>query len=175
MKARTETRKTKGNHEDSKTRRDFVVTNTCWQLEYSIDVEVSRTFAWSWRTDIQTWDDPPATFMIDGPFAAGTWGTTHVPGQPPVRWQIRDVRPGEAFTIDVPLDGAVVSFEWRFEAMSSRRTRMTQLIVLSGDNATAYEDQVRSSFGATLADGMKRIAAAIVTSASLQRKPESAE
>ena len=39
---------------------------------------------------------------------------------------------------------------------------MTQRIVLRGDNAVAYEDQVRVAFGATLADGMKRIADALV-------------
>jgi len=35
---------------------------------------------------------------------------------------------------------------------------MTQRIVLSGDNAAAYADQVKEGFGPTLADGMKRIA-----------------
>jgi len=142
------------------------VKSIAWQLEHSIEVEVSPSFAWDWRTDIKNWDDPPAQFLLDGPFAAGTWGTTRLPGQAPVRWQIRDVRSGEAFTIDVPLDRAVMSSEWLFDAMSKRRTRITQRIVLWGDNATAYEDQVRVSFGATLADGMKRIADALLTAAS---------
>jgi len=84
----------------------------------------------------------------------------------PLRWQIRDVRPGEAFTIDMPLDRAVLSFEWFFDAISNRRTRITQRIVLWGDNATAYEEQVRASFGSTLADGMKRIADALLAAAS---------
>jgi hypothetical protein len=57
---------------------------------------------------------------------------------------------------------AVLSFEWVFDAMSDRRTRITQRIVLSGDNATAYADQVRVGFGSTLPDGMKRIADAFV-------------
>src|SRR5438046_2407880 len=66
--------------------------NIACQLEHSVDAEVSPSFAWNWRTDIKNWDDPPAQFQLDGPFASGSWGTTLLPGQEPLRWQIRDVR-----------------------------------------------------------------------------------
>jgi len=138
------------------------MTNVACQLEHAIDVGVSPEFAWSWRTDIRNWDDPPAEFQLEGPFAAGSWGLTILPGQEPVRWQIGDVRSGEAFTIVMALDDALISFEWLFEAVSRHRTRITQRIMLSGDNAPAYVDQVQAGFGATLADGMKRIADAMV-------------
>ena len=78
-----------------------------------------------------------------------------------MRWQLRDVRPGAAFIIELPLDGAAMSFEWLFDAVSNHRTRITQRILLWGDNATAYVNQVQAGFGATLADGMKRIADAL--------------
>jgi hypothetical protein len=78
-----------------------------------------------------------------------------------LRWQIRDVRPEVAFIIEMPLDGAVMAFEWLFDALSNHRTRITQRIVLSGDNATAYVNQVQAGFGANLPDGMKRIADAM--------------
>jgi hypothetical protein len=58
----------------------------------------------------------------------------------------------------------VLSFEWRFEAISANRTRMTQRIVLSGDNAAAYESIIRARFESTLADGMKRIAEVMASS-----------
>lgn len=138
------------------------MTNIACQLEHSIEAEVSPAFAWSWRTDINTWDDPPAQFQLDGPFARGSWGTTRLPGQEPIRWQLRDVRPGASFIIEMLLDRAVLSIEWLFDAVSNRRTRITQRIVLSGDNAAAYADQVRAGFGSTLADGMNRIADALV-------------
>ena len=48
--------------------------NIACQLEHSIEAEVSPAFAWSWRTDIKNWDDPPAQFQLDGPFAKGSWG-----------------------------------------------------------------------------------------------------
>jgi len=137
--------------------------NVC-QLEHSVDVDVSPAFAWNWRTDIKNWDDPPAHFELDGPFIKGSSGITRLPGREPIRWHIRDVRPGTSFIIDMPLDRAVLSFEWLFDAVANR-TRITQRIVLSGDNAAAYADQVRVSFGSTLADGMKRVADALVTAA----------
>jgi hypothetical protein len=137
------------------------MTNIACQLEHSVEVEVSPSFAWNCRTDITTWDDPPAQFLLDGPFASGTWGTTLLPEQEPLRWQIRDVLPGAAFIIEVPLDGAVISFEWLFDAVSNHQTRITQRIVLWGDNASAYVNQVQDGFGANLAAGMKRIADAM--------------
>jgi hypothetical protein len=78
-----------------------------------------------------------------------------------VRWQIRAVRPGVAFIIDIPLDGAVTSCEWGFDAVSNHRTRITQRIVLWGTNAKAYVNDVQAGFGSTLADGMKKIADAL--------------
>jgi hypothetical protein len=135
--------------------------NIACQLEHSVEAEVSPSFAWGWRTDIKNWDDPPAQFRLDGPFANGSWGTTLFPGQEPLRWQIRDVRPRVAFIIEMPLDGAVISFEWFFDAVSNHRTRITQRIVLSGDNAREYVNQVQAGFGSNLSDGMKRIADAM--------------
>jgi hypothetical protein len=137
------------------------MNNVACKLEFSVVAEVSPSFAWNWRTDVPNWDDPPAQFQLDGPFATDSWGTTLLPGQEPLRWQIRDVRSGEAFTIEVPLDGAVIAFEWLFDAVCNHRTRITQRIILSGDNATAYVNQVQSGFGSNLADGMRRIADAM--------------
>ena len=142
------------------------MTNIACQLEHSVEVEVSPAVAWTWRTNIKNWDDPPAQFQLDGPFAEGSWGTTRVPGQDPRRWRIRDVQPGASFVIEMLLDRAVLSFEWLFDAASNDRTRITQRIVLSGDNAAAYADQVRAGFGSTLPDGMKRIADALARAAS---------
>jgi hypothetical protein len=139
------------------------MTEIAVQLELSVEADASPAFAWNWRTDIKNWDDPPAQFELDGPFAEGARGTTRLPGQEPIHWHIRDVRPGASFIIVMPLDRAILSFEWLFDAMSDRRTRITQRIVLSGDNAAAYADQVRASFSSTLADGMKRLVDALVT------------
>jgi hypothetical protein len=145
------------------------MNDVVYQVEHSVEVPVSPAFAWDWRTDVKNWDDPPAQFQLDGPFAAGSWGTTQLPGQEPLRWQIRDVRPGRSFVIEMRLDGATLSFEWRFEAVSDRNTSLSQRIVLAGDNAAAYAPQVRAAFGSNLPDGMGRIAAAIAVAAASTR------
>src|SRR5262249_42594752 len=140
-----------------------------YQVEHSVEAPVSPAFAWDWRTDVKNWDDLPAQFQLDGPFAAGSWGTTRLPGQEPLRWQIRDVQPGRSFVIDMPLDRATLSFEWRFDAVADQRTRLWQRIVLVGDNGAAYAAQVRAAFGSSLADGMNRIAAALAAAAAATR------
>lgn len=99
---------------------------------------------------MRNWDDPPAQFALDGPFAASSQGTTLLPGQEPLRWRISDVQPGQSYTLETQLERAMLSFEWCFDAVSDRRTRLTQRIVLSGDNAAAYAQEVEGSFGANL-------------------------
>src|SRR5262249_11731971 len=144
------------------------MTNIACQLQYSVEVEVSCSFAWTWRTNVANWNDPPAQFQLHGGFASGSWGTTTMPGQEPIRWRLREVRPEQSFVIEMPLDGALLMFEWIFEPMTPHRTRITQRIILSGDNATAYADQVQAGFGSTLDQGMRRIADALVAAGSKQ-------
>lgn len=127
-------------------------------LEHSIETEVSASFAWKYRTDIATWNDPPATFQLNGPFAEGARGTTLMPGHDPLTWWIRDVHTGATFAIEMPLDRATLRFEWDLTAVSDRRTKLTQRIILSGSNAIAYRDQIQTGFGPTLAHGMAKLA-----------------
>jgi hypothetical protein len=133
-----------------------------WKLEHSVEADVSPSFAWSFRTDIRNWNDPPAEFSLDGPFAAGAQGTTLVPGQEPFHWCIREVRPGKSFLIEMQLDQATLCFLWLFDGLSERRTRVTQRIELSGSNAGAYARQVQAGFGSNLSDGMQRLSAEMV-------------
>jgi hypothetical protein len=53
----------------------------------------------------------------------------------------------------------MLTFEWRFDGLPGRRTKLTQHIVLSGENAGAYAEQVEAGFGTNLPDGMRRVAA----------------
>jgi hypothetical protein len=140
------------------------------QLEHSVEADVSPSFAWSFRTDIRNWNDPPATFALDGPFAAGARGTTVLPGQEPFHWCIREVQPGKSFLIEMQLDHATLCFLWCFDALSERRTKVTQRIELSGSNADAYARQVQASFESNLSDGMQRIAAEMVAAETIAHK-----
>jgi hypothetical protein len=133
-----------------------------WVLEHSVEADVSLSFAWNFRTDIRNWNDPPAIFSLDGPFAAGAEGTTLLPGQEPLHWCIREIQPGQSFVIEMQLDQATLCFLWRFDALSERRTKVTQRIELSGSNAGTYAGQVQAGFGSNLSDGMQRLATEMV-------------
>src|SRR5678816_3532727 len=96
------------------------------ELEYSIDLAVSPQFAWNYRTDVATWNDPPAQFTLEGPFQAGARGTTELPGQDPIRWRITALDPGKSFVLEMPLDCATLAFEWSFDPLPEHGTKMTQ-------------------------------------------------
>ena len=74
--------------------------------------------------------------------------------------------PSPGVTIETELPGATLSFRWCFDAVSDRRTRLTQRIVLAGSNAAAYVSEMEQSFGANLQAGMEKIAATIATAAA---------
>jgi len=123
---------------------------------------------------VRNWNDPPAEFTLDGPFAAGSQGRTVIPGQEPVRWRISEVRPEQSYTLETTLEGATLSFKWCFDALADRRTRLTQRIELTGNNGAAYAQQVEASFGANLQSGMERIAATIATAVRATQSEQAA-
>ena len=139
-------------------------------LEHSVEADVSLAFAWQFRTDVANWSDPPATFTLDGPFVEGSRGTTLLPGQEPLRWRIANVQPEYSFEVEMPLDRAMLRFQWRFDALTERRTKLTQRIVLSGGNADAYAQQVQTAFGPNLVAGMDKIASDMVAAGRLARE-----
>ena len=140
------------------------MSGIAWQIEHTVAADVNATFAWNFWSNVANWDDPPAEFVLDGPFVEGASGTTRIPGQDPIRWRIRDVLPGACATIEIELDRATASFTFSFTALSAARTKLTQHIALKGENAAAYVEHMQAGFG-TLPEGMKRLAAAMTTSA----------
>jgi hypothetical protein len=83
-----------------------------------------------------------------------------MPGQEPRRWHIAEVNPLQSYAFETELGGAVMAFQWRFDEIAGG-TRLTQHIVLKGENAATYAPQVAAAFATNLAAGMGRIAAAI--------------
>jgi hypothetical protein len=134
------------------------MTTVPWEMTHSVETNASPAFAWNYWTDVANWDDPPAKFALDGPFASGSRGTTRLPEQEPLNWFIREVTPPNAATIEMQLVGATLSFEWRFEGLADGRTRLTQRVVLKGEKAEMYLSQVKATFTANLPDGMNRLA-----------------
>lgn len=112
-------------------------------------------------TNVANWDDPPAKFELEGPFRIGSRGTTRMPGQEPRHWHVQEVSPMKAYTLETALDGAAISFESRFDGLANGGTRLTQYIVLKGENAAAYVARVQAAFTSTLAADMEKIATAM--------------
>ena len=130
-----------------------------WTCHRSVDVDVPVSFAWHYMTDVRNWSDPPAEFTLDSPFAAGTRGTTRMPGQPANSWTVHDVEPGRAYTIHGSLSqNASLLCHWRFDPLSESTTRLTQRLELCGENAAAYIGDIRAAFEPNLEPGMRRIA-----------------
>ena len=150
-----------------------MVSDVAWEITHSVDANASPAFAWNYMTNVANWDDPPAKFELDGPFKFGSSGMTRMPGQEPLHWHIRSVSLMEAYTLEMALDRAALSFEWRFDGLNGGRTRLTQHIVLKGENAAVYEAQMQSAFTLSLAAGMNKIAAAMeqAEASGLQPRP----
>jgi Polyketide cyclase / dehydrase and lipid transport len=147
------------------------MTTVAWEMTHSVETNASPDFAWHYWTNIANWDDPPAEFELDGPFATGSRGVTRLPGQVPLHWLIREVTPPNAATIEMSLDGAALLFEWRFVGLSDGRTRLTQRIVLQGEKADMYVSQVNAAFTANLSEGMNKLATAMTNADPSRKRP----
>jgi hypothetical protein len=139
-----------------------------WETSHSVDTRAGLPAAWAYMTNVSNWEDPPATFELHGPFAAGSSGATRMPGQEPLRWRLAEVNQLKSYLLETELDRALLTFRWRFDAIAGG-TRLTQHIMLSGENAPAYAAQVAAAFASNLAAGMTKIAAAIERAENLAR------
>ena len=90
------------------------MSDIAWETAHSVDSHASLRFAWDYMTNVANWDDPSATFELEGPFMAGSHGTTRIPGQEPRRWKVAEVNQLESYVLEMELDRAVMTFEWRF-------------------------------------------------------------
>jgi Polyketide cyclase / dehydrase and lipid transport len=141
-----------------------------WDCQRSVDVDVPVAFAWQYMTDVANWSDPPAEFTLEGPFAAGTPGTTRMPGRPDRDWTIQDVTPGHAYTVHAWLAERVfILFHWLFDPLPDQRTRLTQRLELCGENAAAHINDIQSTFEPHLEPGMQRIARLMMARAAEDR------
>ena len=130
-----------------------------WEFEQVVECNAPRRLCWRYWTDIGNWDDPPARFSLEGPFADGSRITTELPGQTLVS-VIRDVREGRAATIEVGLPNALFSFHWSFDDLEGDRTRIGQRLVLSGEDAASFLDQAKV-MGKNAPEGVKKLIAAM--------------
>jgi len=131
------------------------VAGTVWEFEHSVVCHAPREFCWNYWTDIANWDDPPARFSMERPFADGSQIMTELPGQTLVS-VIRDVEEGRAATIELGLPNAVFCFYWRFDDLDRERTRISQRLELSGEDAGLFVEQAKV-MRETAPDGVKKL------------------
>ena len=138
------------------------MTTGGWEITHTVETSASPGFAWNYWTNVAHWDDPPAEFTLEAPFAPGSQGTTRLPGQEPLYWVIREVSAPNSASIELLVgEGISVFFRWRVEGITDGRTRLTQRIVLTGEKAVAFLEQAKAAFSTGPAEGMKRLARAM--------------
>jgi len=116
------------------------MNDVLWEFNHSVECGAPREFAWKYWTNPENWDDPPARFEFDGPFAAGTKLKTLLPGLT-LESLIESVEPGYGATILLAYAKATISFRWRFAEVASEMARISQRIELSGTNDASVVEQ----------------------------------
>ena len=113
--------------------------DAAWEFQHSAECKASKSFAWSFWTDVSNWERLEGTAVewikIHGPFAAGTSGETKMPEQPPQPWTITQLEPEQSAIIEMPVAGAIFVNEMRMESLSPQHTRITQRLSLGGEKA----------------------------------------
>ena len=138
-----------------------------WVFEHSVDCRASRACAWQFWSNVENWlfDTSVEAITIDGPFAAGTRGTSKPRGGDLINWQLVEVEDGRRAVIEILLPGAVVRFHWQFEELTDAATRMTQRVTLGGERAADYLAGA-AELEKGIPEGMRRLAAEITLAAS---------
>jgi hypothetical protein len=136
-----------------------------WELKHSVIANADRRTVWEFASNIDNLarveGDAVESMTLDGPFQAGTRGTTKMRGQEATHWRLAEVRPPEGATYEMELTGAVVRFTWTYEELTDGRTRLSQHIVLEGPGAEAYVPVMEAAFAPNVGQGMERLAGEI--------------
>ena len=107
-----------------------------WELKHSVIADAPRQTVWEFVSQIDNLarvkGDAVESMTLDGPFQAGTKGTTKMRGQEPTHWRLAEVKPPERAIYEMELTEAVVHFTWTYEEWSDGRTRLSASVHASG-------------------------------------------
>jgi hypothetical protein len=134
-----------------------------WELRHSIVAAADRQTVWEFISNINNLarleGEAVESMTLDGPYQAGSRGTTKMRGQEPIRWRLSEVEPPGRAVTEIELSDAVVRFTWTYEALPDGQTRLSQHIVLEGPGAERYVPLMEEHFAGNIAKGMERLAA----------------
>jgi hypothetical protein len=141
-----------------------------WELKHSVIANANRQTVWEFISNIENGarieGDAVESMTLDGPFQAGTKGTTKMPGQEPTHWRLVEVEPPERTVTEIELNDAVVRITWTYEEVPGGRTRLSQHMALEGPGAQAYVPVMEQHFTPNIGKGMERLAEEIARSAA---------
>ena len=133
-----------------------------WELKLSVVADAHRQTVWEFVSNIDNLarveGDAVESMTLDGPFQAGTKGTTKMRGQEPTHWRLAEVKPPERAIYEMELTEAVVHFTWTYEELADGRTRLSQHITLEGPGAEAYVPLVEEYLAPNVGKGAERLA-----------------
>jgi hypothetical protein len=143
-----------------------------WSFEHTVEAAVGKDLAWRFWTNVSNWafDTSLEWVRLEPGFVAGAKGVTKQRGADPVEWSIREVEDGHA-TIEMTFPGALVSFRWTFEAMGPGRTRMTQVVALSGPKAEGFSEMAEGHLAKGIPEGMRKLVEEVERTARLALQP----
>jgi hypothetical protein len=93
------------------------------------------------------------------PSAAGSRGVTQSKSSGRIEWRIAEIQPGRA-VLEFPAPGALAIFMLTFEQLDGR-TRITQRVSLSGEQAHQYATSIGISLETGIPAGMFKLCQAI--------------
>ena len=132
-----------------------------WELKHAVIADAPRHTVWEFVSNIDNLarveGDAVESMTLDGPFQAGTKGTTKMRGQEPTHWRLAEVKPPERAIYEMELTEAVVHFTWTYEELADGRTRLSQHITLEGPSAESYFPIMEQSFAPNVGKGMEKL------------------
>ena len=133
-----------------------------WELKHSVIANADRRTVWEFVSNIDNLarieGDAVESITLDGPYQAGSKGTTKMRGQEPIHWRLADVEPPRRSVTEMELTGAVVRFNWTYEELPDGRTRLSQHIVLEGPGAEAYVPVMEEHLAPNAGKGAEKLA-----------------
>jgi hypothetical protein len=144
-----------------------------WELKHSVIAAANRQTVWEFVSDIDNLarieGDAVESMTLDGPYQAGSKGTTKMRGQEPIHWRLAEVEPPGRTVTEIELTEAVVRFIWTYEELPDGRTHLSQHIVLEGPGAEAYVPFMEEHIAGNVSKGMERLAVEVASYAAGQQ------
>jgi hypothetical protein len=137
-----------------------------WSFEHAVECPVSQEFAWTFWTKVSNWilDPDLESVQLDGPFENGSKGTSVSRSSGQIDWQLADVEPGRAATVEITFPGAVGRFRWTFET-AGKGTRITQNVSIDGPHAQDFVHVMSANLEGGIPIGMDKLCRKIVEAA----------